>query len=262
MNGKLIAVWGSPGAGTTTFCAALAKGLSRYFNFILLCNANPFIPANALWNVLSGTELAGPELDAAEPIRKILSCPDLNADYIKARVSPHPNIRQIGLLGGFIGERYEQYDPVEGNAASTFLSGIRQLAQVSVADCMQPQMDRLSLTALEQADMIITLVEPNAYGASFAAAQNRVLSSVSVGVGHVYIAAKVAPTTPVADFEYNIGIHFDSLILPYTQEARDRLERLDLFGNYGGRYGKTIDYIVDRVKEGLADVTGAVPAAV
>lgn len=247
MNGKLIAVWGSPGAGVSTFCAALAKGLSRYFNYLLLCSADPFVPANALWNVLSGTEKAGSELGQAESIREILSCPDLNADYIKARVSPHPNIRQLGLLGCFVREQYEQCDPVNGNAANTFFSCVRQFSQITIVDCMQPQLDTLSLVAMEQADMVITLLEPNAYGLAFTSAQRRILSSLS-GMEHTYIAAKVAPTTPMAAFEVSIGFHFDGLILPYTQEVRNRLEQLELFGKYGGQYGKTVDSVVDRIR--------------
>lgn len=264
MSGKLIAVWGSPGAGVSTFCAALAKGLSRYYNYLLLCSADPYVPANALWNVLSGTEKAGPELEQAESIREILSCPDLNKEYIKARVSPHPNIRQLGLLGCFIREQYEQHDPINGNAANTFFSCVRQFSQITVVDCMQPQLDTLSLVAMEQADAIITLLEPDAYGLAFTAAQRRILSSLS-DTGHTYIAAKVAPTTPMTAFEVSIGIHFDGLILPYTQEVRDRLEQLELFGKYSGQYGKTVDSVVDRIRreaDGQNFDTGAVQEAV
>lgn len=260
MKNILIAVWGSPGAGTSTFCPALAKGLTKHSTFMLLCNANPFVPAYVPWGILAGAEQVGSKWENAEPIRRVLNCGDLTAEFISKRLVLHPNIKQIGLLGGFIKERYEQYKQPEGNAANVFLDRVKEFAQITIVDCMQPQLDALSVKALEKADLIFTLIEPNAIGVAFTMSQLHILKALSkLPSRKIYLAAKVDNLTPVPDFENQTGIHFDAE-LPYTTEARAKLELVNLFSEYGGVYGKTVKKAVQAVREVMADDGHAVRA--
>lgn len=260
MKNIIVAVWGSPGAGTSTFCPALAKSLARHSSYMLLCNANPFIPAYVSWGILAGVEQVGTKWENAEPLRRVLSCPNLTAQYVAKRLVFHPNIKQIALLGGFINERYEQYDQVGGNAANVFLDCVREFAQITLVDCMQPQLDALSVKALEKADLIITLIEPNAVGTAFTMSQLHILKALSkLPSRKIYLAAKVDNLTPVPDFENQTGIHFDA-VLPYSDEARAKLELVNLFSEYGGVYGKTVKDAVQAVREVMADDGNAVGA--
>lgn len=268
MKNLIIAVWGSPGAGTSTFSAALTKGLTKFSSFILLCNTDPFIPAYAVWNILAGTKEADARLENAEPIRRLFMSGNITPAFVQKRLAFHPNFKQIALLGGFSHERYEQYDTLCGekateaksNAVNAFLGCVREMCQITVVDCMQPQIDVFSLRALEKADVIITLIEPNARGVAFQYSQAHILSSMKqLSSEKIILAAKVGHATPVEDFEYGTGIHFDAR-LPYTQDARLKLECLSLFSEYGGEYGKTVNAMVQAVKEVMSNDGNAIRA--
>lgn len=247
MNNIVIGIWGGPGTGKSTFTAALAYTLSKNIRSVLVCSADPAVPAYAIWGVTAGMETAAKAYEFAEPLRRVLTCPDLTPDYIKARIAPHPKIRNIGLLGGFIEDTYEQYLPVSGNAAESFLLNVKKFAQITIIDCIVPQQDRLSMSALESADIVFTLIEPNGLGVGFLNSMRNVFEKTKAG-RNLFIAAKADEISPVEQFEYYRHVHFD-FRLPYCDEPRLKRERLDLFSEYKGQYGDTVEGAAAIVRE-------------
>lgn len=256
MKNITVAVWGGSGAGKTTFSAALSQYLSSYFRSILLVNADRFSPAFAMWGVVPDRKKAEKENLIVESLGKAMNCSDLTADYLRQRIVIHPENKKIGLLSYLPDDDCERYDPIGGNAAQSLLNETKKFVQVTVIDCTNPQIDLLTEKALRYADMIIYLLEPNCRGVCFVNAQNSFIRrNLSDGRRYIFLAAKVDPESAVTQFEYLLGIRFHKTRLPYTEQARDKLNRLELFKKYNGEYGNTVDSIAKMIKEATVNET-------
>ena len=244
-----VAVWGSNGAGTSTFSAALTLGLTKYFWNVFLVSGDKFLPAHDMWGIQSNVNERLP----VESIGSILTYTNLTKEYIKERVIYHPEHRdkaKIGLMGYLVDDDCQLYNPISGNAAQSLLNEVKKLFQVTIVDCTLPQTDSLTEKALQYADIVITLLEPNAAGIGFVNAQSSFIrNNLSDGRRYIFMAAKVEPDSAVAEFEYRLGIRFDKLRLPYTKQAREKFNKLELFKKYDGDYRQTVDGIAERIME-------------
>jgi cellulose biosynthesis protein BcsQ len=244
-----VAVWGNKGAGKTTFCAALAQTLTQYFYSVLLINADVMLPAFAIWGIVPDVKKAEKENRKVESIGSILSEMDLTAEYIRNRISYHPDNNKISLAGYFTNEDCEQYDPISGNAAKSLLNEVNKLFQVTIIDCTMPQTDKLTEKALQYADIVLIMLEPNCIGIGFLNAQSKFFRrNFADGRKYIYLTAKVEPTSEVIEFEYQMGIKFNKQKLPFTQQTRDNLNKLELFQKYDGEYGNTVEIIAERIR--------------
>ena len=238
--GIVIAVCGNKGAGKSTFSAALAHVMLKYYSSILLCNADSASPAFAMWGIL-----AEEENPKAEPINKVLTNPDLSPLFIQQRTVLGE--KNIGLMGCFINQAYEEYGAIHGNAAESFLAQVRKFSQVTIIDCITPQIDALSAKAILNAEVVLSLLEPNALGVAHLHAQSHFMSDLDSG-RVVYISAKTETSADIAAFEYHMGVKF-SYQLPYTHEAREKLEKLELFSNYTRKdYQMVVDDVAAKIK--------------
>lgn len=244
-----VAVWGSQGAGKTSFSASFAQTLSHRFHSILLANANAFQPAFSLWGVVPDANKAEKEDLKVESIGKILSVPDLTEEYLRHRVLYHPDNRNIGLIGYLTGDDCAAYEEIQGNAAQAFLAEAKRIFQVTVVDCCLPQYDKVTERALQNADVVILLIEPNSMGVAFLRAQaGFIRRNLSDGRRYIFLAAKTEASTAVEQFEYRLGVRFNSR-LPYLSQIRYNLDCLHLFESYNGEYGETVDKMVKTIIE-------------
>jgi hypothetical protein len=245
----LVAVWGGKSAGKTAFSAALTRQLTKYFMAVLLSSADKFMPAFAAWGIVPDKEKAKKEGRVIESLGEMQKCPNLTGEYIKKRLISHPDNNRIMLSGYFAGEDCELYNDIDGNTAQSLLNEFRKIAQVSVIDCTIPKTDMLSEKALQCADVVIILLEPNAAGIGFVGAQNSFIRrNLSDGRRYVFLASKVSPDSAVAQFEYQLGIRFFKNRIPYTYETTRKLNRLELFKPYDGEYADTVDAVAAIIK--------------
>lgn len=245
-----VAVWGSKASGVTTFCAALVQSLSKYMRSILLINGDMFQPVFSVWGVVENPVKDGKEHLKMDSIGNILSNLNLTEDFIRSNVVVNPDNNNISLMGYLTTDDCERYDPINANAAQSLLNIAKGNWQVTVVDCTLPQIDNIADIALKYADIVITLLEPNPSGIAFKNAQNSFIrQNLSDDRNYIFIAAKVGPDSAVAQFEYRLGLNLDKSKLPYTYEAVEKLNRLELFSKYSGEYQKTVDAIALRIKE-------------
>jgi hypothetical protein len=250
MSNLTVAIWGNKGAGTSTFCAALAQSLSKYFRSILLISGDMYQPAFSIWGVVENPIKEGKENLKMDSIGHILSCPDLTAEYIKKNVIVHPDNNCIGLMGYLANDDCERYSPVNGNAAQSLINIAKRFSQITIVDCTLPQTDSITDIALQYADIVITMLEPNPSGIGFVSAQNSYIArNLSDERKYIFMAAKAEPDSAIAQFEYQLGIRFHKRRLPYTHEAIEKLSRLELFRKYSGEYKETVDAIAEQIRE-------------
>jgi hypothetical protein len=255
----IVAVSGGKWAGKTTFCATLSLGLTKYFWNVFLVNGDRFLPAHDMWGIQNEVKEGFP----VESIGNILSYPDLTEDYIKQRViylpvnkiyHPGNDKVKIGLMGYLVDDDCELYQPISGNAAQSFLNEVKKCFQITIVDCTLPQMDSLTEKALMCADIVITLLEPNCVGFGIFYAQRSFKKNhLPKDRLNITIASKVDDNNAVGAFEETVGIRFDKRRLPFTQEAREKLNSLNLFSEYKGEYGDTVADIAKRIMEVAAE---------
>jgi hypothetical protein len=245
----IVAVCGGKGAGKSTFAAALTQSLTRYFYEIFLVSGDRFMPSFDLWGVQNNVSGDFP----VKSIGKILSYPDISDEYIKKHVIAYPGKKEkshIGLMGYLVDDDCELYGGISGNAAGSLLYAAKRLYQVTIVDCTLPQTDKLTERALLQADVTITLLEPNALGCGgYYSQQSFIRRNMSDGRARITVASKVGDDNAIGEFEDITGVRFDRLYLPYTKQARDKLNSLDLFSEYGGAYGDAVAGLSRRIKE-------------
>lgn len=245
-----VAIWGSNGAGKTTFSAAVAQELTKYYHSVLLVSADRFSPALALWGIPGDPDRAIKEHRKEESFGRILNCPNLTEQYIKERIIPHPGNDRIGVLGYFANEDCESLNAPDGNAALSFINEAKRCMPVTIIDCTVPQTDFLTEKALEYADIVILLLEPNAEGIGFVYAQNSFIRrNLSDSRRYIFLASKVQPDSAVSKFEYSLGVRFEKKQLPFTDEAPYKLNRLELFKKYNGAYADTVAAVSLMIKE-------------
>lgn len=246
----IVAVWGSRGAGKGTYSAALAQCLSRYFRAELLINADVMQPAFAMWGVIWDEDSSEKENLKVESIGKILTNHNLTEEYLRHRILYHPDNKYIGLMGYQTNDDCEATDPIEGNDAQSLLNETRKMFQVTIVDCTLPQTDKITENALQVADIVIILLEPNCLGVGFLKAQSSFIRHNLVDNRQkIFIAAKVEPTSAVKQFEYRLGVRLNKFNLPFTQQARDNLNTLSLFQKYDGEYQTAVESVAERIKE-------------
>jgi cellulose biosynthesis protein BcsQ len=150
MNGKIFAVWGSPGSGKSVIAAKLARRLAE----------------RGAGAALLFCDLTAPMLPCACPPSAVLRGRSLGAVFAAARVTEslvRNNLTTLNcsdrltLLGLQKGESARSYPPCPERQAAELIERLRGLADFAVVDCSS-SLDALTLAALERADAVFQLV--------------------------------------------------------------------------------------------------------
>lgn len=162
---KVIAIWGAPNSGKTTFAVKIASTIYERYNatvLMLSCdNAIPTLPAlfpnsksDELYSV--GAALSKTDITQQEAIKTIVT--------LKSKIN-------LGFLGYKDGENkftYPSYDEIK---AHTLLEVLKSLADFVVVDCTSNLDNPLSSIAVKEADEVIRLASPTLKCMSFFSSQ-------------------------------------------------------------------------------------------
>ena len=239
MKEKIIAIWGATGTGKSTLSGALAQRLSKEIDTVLVVNADPYVKAFTIWGV---------DADNLPSIGETLNHPELTQKYIRSRTTALPGNDKIGLIGYLPKDNIERFDPISLGAAKTFLSQVRDFSEITIIDCCLPSADMLSYSALLEADIIVSLIEPNCRGVGFyfsMASMFEHFKNLQLQK-HILVAAKYRSESPIEQVENDIGQAFD-VNLPYTTEAMDRMDERNLFVKYGEPFQHAVNQIANEI---------------
>lgn len=162
---KLIAVWGAPQTGKTTFAVKLASAVyERYSSTVLVLSCDDVTPAlpvlfpnsksDELYSV--GAALAQTDITQQEVIKSIVTQ--------KGKIN-------LGYLGYKDGENQYTYPAYDESKAAALLEVMKSLADFVIVDCASGLDNVLSAAAVKGADEVIRLAAPTLKSISFYASQ-------------------------------------------------------------------------------------------
>ena len=171
MEGKIIAVWGSPHSGKTTFATKLATAIYSTFEstvIVLYTDLEtptipilfPFDKNRDLGSV--GYPLSKTEIEQNDIINNLVTVKDM---------------QNFGFLGYKTGENKYSYPKFGKAKAEDLFSELCRLADYVIVDCTS-NLDGnvLAQTAIEKADQILRLSSPDLHSISFFLSQLPVYS--------------------------------------------------------------------------------------
>lgn len=252
---KIIAVWGSSGAGKTALSLALAAELAKRKQEVLVIGADNGIPALPVYLPLSdftpmasmGGVLEGAATEAA----------------LKGRLHKHPKSDRIFFLGHVSGEMPVMNYKVPQRGAIESLFQVLQGSpfQFCIVDCAtSPAFDPLTLCALEAAQQVVRVTTPDVKGWEWQKAQIGWLQNNDAFAveRHIKVCNPVFSVTPMAEVQALFG-GFD-LTMPYALQVAERMTAGDLLSGFSDPQGiafsaqaATLAGMLDRLQEVTPD---------
>jgi len=214
---KLIAVWGSPNSGKTTFAVKLAGCIYENYSstvLVLSCdNTSPVLPvlfpntkANDIYSV--GVPLSKTDITQNELIKSIVT--------VKGKMN-------LGFLGYKDGENKYTYPSFDNKKALALLSVLKSLADYIIVDCTSVLDNPLSAVAIEQADTILRLATPDLKCMSFYASQLPLYADPKYRTEQNIVGLNIIQTELYMPIE-EAKVHFKEVAftLPYCRELKEQ----------------------------------------
>ena len=162
---KIIAVWGSPNSGKTTFATKLAKAIYEEYQATVIVvytdNETPTLPIifpnyrdEELCSV--GVALSKTEVDKHEVVKQMVTV---------------KNKQNFAFLGFINGENKYTYPLFDSTKVRELYSVLTSLADYVIVDCTSSLKNPLSKVAVREADEVIRLSAPNLKSITYLASQ-------------------------------------------------------------------------------------------
>lgn len=231
----MISVWGSGGAGKTTFSLALATELARRKQNVVVINPDtspPFLP------------IALPHRDLAphNSLGTLLEALEINFDALKGKIHIHPKSDRIGFMGLVSGETPITYKSFARETLTLLLQALDASPfDYVIFDCVaNPVMDQLTLLSLETSNYVFRLVTPDIKGAEFVKGQMMWLkNSPNFNLTEqIRVLSPVHDVSPVAEISAVTGGH--EAALPWSHEVMSKFIAGELMQDF--KYRQGLDY--------------------
>lgn len=162
---KVIAIWGAPNSGKTTFATKLARSIYDEYQATVIVvytdNETPTLPIifpnykkEDLCSV--GVALAKTDIDRYEVVKQMVTVKDK---------------QNFCFLGFTDGENRYTYPAFDTSKARSLYSILTSLADYVIVDCTASLKNPMAKVAVQDADTVIRLSAPNLKSASYLASQ-------------------------------------------------------------------------------------------
>ena len=162
---KVIAIWGAPNSGKTTFATKLARAIyDEYQTTVVVVytdNETPVLPIifpnykkEDLCSI--GVVLAKTDIDRHEVVKQMVTVKDK---------------QNFAFLGFMDGENKYTYPAYDANKVRALYSALSSLADYIVVDCTSSLDNPLSNVAVREADEVIRLSAPTLKSVSYLSSQ-------------------------------------------------------------------------------------------
>lgn len=165
---RMIASWGSSGAGKTTVAMALAAAFAQKKKEVLVLSSEARTPALPV--LLPMVK----DIDGRNSIGPLLAAPEMTQAALKDRMIRHPKSSRIYCMGLASGETAAiTYSPPLRSAAINLFHLLAQSPfSYVIVDCdSSPLYDQTTLAALEYAHTGLMILTPDVKGYEFQKAQ-------------------------------------------------------------------------------------------
>ena len=244
MDGKIIAVWGSPNSGKTTFATKLATAIYASFESTVITLFTdletpvlpvlfPFDKTEDLGSV--GVPLSKTEVEQGDIINNLVTVKDM---------------QNFGFLGYKTGENKFSYPKFGKAKAEDLLNELCRLADYVIVDCTSNLSDNvIAQTAIEKADQIIRLSSPDLKSMSFYLSQLAVYGDSKYRLDeHIH-----GINTPNVDVfmpieEAKSHLKDVAFTLPYSDEIKEQMQEGLLYEpSKDKRFNKRMKEIAEKV---------------
>ena len=239
---KLIAVWGCPGSGKTTFCAKLTKLIYDIFPTKVICIlADPVMPA---------LPLLFPNKKASEmySIGAALSKTEITTDTVLEHLVTADEAREIGFIGYKDGENRWSYPEFSAEKAAALFDTAAALADFVIVDCGSDLTGLLSLTAISRADHIFRFYKPDLKAISFYSSQTPLYGDPMYRMGEQIPAMNVSENElyiPVQEMAQQCKC---DIVIPYAAAVKQQMMDGRLMQNVPDKpWGNAMIQIVKQV---------------
>lgn len=239
---KIIAIWGNPGSGKTTFACLLAKRLTRDKSKAIIVNpdnATPILP------VLFPNE----NIEKSMSIGNVLTAVEIDNALVASKVVLYKPYPFVGVMGYSAGETPLSYPEIEYKKVLEFIFAAASLVDYLILDCTSSVVSAFTPAALEAADTVIRILTPNLFGIHYFRAHQPLLADNRFKPDeHISLAGKARPFQSIDEMGHLIGGFAG--YLPYNKEIERSATCGELFtilNNCGQKYTAALETAVKAV---------------
>ena len=246
--GKVIAVWGNPNCGKTTFSIKYALALQKKSQgkVIVLCcgNVTPTLPI--IFPNYKETQI----FSVGVPLSKTTV---LKEEVAKVITTTTKN-ENIGVVGFKYGDNEHKYPDLLRPKCIDLISVLRNLCDYVVVDCTSDLKDNdLSEVGILSADFVYRLISPDLKSMSFYASQ---LPMYQEKQFKPYLQKQIISIVDESNpFPLDVvkSVHKEaSIVLPYSRQIKTQMCNGELFEKTDKKYEKILSRLVAEV---IADET-------
>ncbi len=197
---KLIAVWGAPGAGKTTFAVKLAESIyEKYVATIIVVLADPEAPMLPI--------VCGSEKGSEKSLGELLARPKTDADDVVRHMFVKKERENVGFLGYAGNENRNTYPEYDSKKAEELLNMLKSLSDIVIIDCTSGLHDVLSDTAMRLSDETYRLARPDAKSLAFMNSQMKLYtgSEYKADKQKLVIMNTEVPAGPTDEIKHFLG---------------------------------------------------------
>ena len=214
---KIITIWGSPGAGRTTFAAKLAKTIYKKEKAKVICiftdNQTPVLP------VL----FPHSKKENLPSIGALLSKTQIEKSDLLNYLVTFKKLKNVGFLGYTDGENKFTYPEFSADKARNLLDTISSVVDYVIIDCSSDLSEPLNQAAIQNADSLIKLCSPTLKSVSYFSSQLPLYGDI-VFKPELYVAGLIENQNesymPIDDAKHHFGnIKF---VIPYCETLRQQ----------------------------------------
>ena len=171
MNTKssVIAVWGSPGSGKSTFSAILARYLTRDKSKAIIISPDITVPMLPVW-------FPNENIENSMSLGHILSSSEINNSIIAEKVKLLKSYPYIGVLGYTSGDMPLSYPEVNYDRVVQTIEVVSGMVDHVIIDCTSRITDLFTPATIEMSDRAIGIFSADLRGVSYRKAQAPLLT--------------------------------------------------------------------------------------
>jgi MinD superfamily P-loop ATPase len=242
MDGKIAAVWGSPGCGKTVVATKFARRLAEQGRntILLFCDIlAPPLPC----------VIASSELERERSLGSVFAAAHISESLVCNNLTTLKRTDKLTLLGFLKGENLQSYPKCSECQANELLSRLREVAEYVVIDCSSG-FDVLTLSALKSADTTLRLVSSELKSLSYYASQLPQLAENVPNIdAHLRVAANTRPlhlTERISQF-----LSKSDFTLPYSTEIERQCADGNLLSQMTSKDGKMFNREIDKIIDNI-----------
>ena len=225
-NASVIAVWGSPGSGKSTFSAILARYLTRDKSKAIIISPDLTVPMLPVW-------FPNENIENNMYLGHILTSSEINNSIIAERVKLLKSYPYVGVLGYTSGDMPLSYPDTDYGKITQVIEVVAGMVDHVIIDCTSRITDLFTPASIEVSNVAVGIFSADLRGVSYRKAQTPLLAGNKFKFDeHLIFAGKARPYYALDEMEHVFG-HLDGL-LPWSKEIDRASTEGVIFG--AGKY--------------------------